>query len=76
MIDWIQAGALGVVVLLVLSFLGFLTKEHKVLDSIADRCHATQDRATEAIKANSVVLGRVEKVMDQLRIYLIKKNGD
>jgi hypothetical protein len=74
-IDWIQAGALGTVATLFMATLGFILKAMTTLNQIANKCHQTQERSTQAIIDSTRVMSRVEKVTDQLHHYLLKYNG-
>ncbi len=62
-----QVPSLTVLVVLVIYFLRALDRRDSTIKSIADACHATQAKASEATSENSRVMGRVCEALDAQR---------
>ena len=62
-----QVPSLTVLVVLVVYFLRALDRRDQTIRAIADSCHATQAKASEAISENSRVMGRVCEAVDAQR---------
>ena len=77
-----QVPALAVMVYLVLKFLAFTEKRDRALKEISDQCHATQNRATEAMIKNSETLAQWSELirrgtvaMEEVEEILRDRNG-
>ena len=62
-----QVPSLVVLVLLVVQFLRALDRRDQTIRAIADSCHVTQAKATEAISENNKALGRIGEALDAHR---------
>ena len=62
-----QVPSLTVLVVLVIYFLRALDRRDSTIKAIADSCHATQAKASDAISENSRVMGMVGSALDAHR---------
>lgn len=70
-----QAPALVVLAAVVWMFLGALQQNNQFIAGLADACHVTHRLSSEVIQANTMQMGRVERIIDQSIKVLARCNG-
>lgn len=66
---------LAVLTAIVVIFLRHMQKRDEMLRSIGQDCHEVQNRSIMAMERNTEQLGKTEKVLDEVKVMLVRQNG-